>query len=79
MLGITSPIKPLGIGIAGLGFGEKVHLPALIANKHLAPIALWHPRQDRLDNACNLHGLTGYQDWRNMLDNPKIIPFTNFW
>ena len=30
--------------IAGLGFGEKVHLPALGANADLTPVALWHPR-----------------------------------
>ena len=36
--------KPIRVGIAGLGFGEKVHLPALYANKSLEPISLWHPR-----------------------------------
>ena len=43
---------PLGVAVAGLGFGEKVHLPALEANQDLKPVALWHPRRERLDLAC---------------------------
>ena len=35
--------------LAGLGFGEKVHLPALRACASSEPVALWHPRQERLE------------------------------
>ena len=38
--------EPLGVAIAGLGFGEKVHLPALAAATDLEAVALWHPRQE---------------------------------
>ena len=27
--------QPIGVAVAGLGFGEKVHLPALEANQDL--------------------------------------------
>ena len=35
---------PLKVAIAGLGFGEAVHLPALRACPGTEPVALWHPR-----------------------------------
>ena len=34
--------ESIGIAIAGLGFGEAVHLPALNATSSLKPIGLWH-------------------------------------
>ncbi|MEC8608743.1 MAG: gfo/Idh/MocA family oxidoreductase, partial [Cyanobacteriota bacterium] len=37
--------RPLGVAVAGLGFGEKVHIPALRACPQAVPVALWHPRQ----------------------------------
>ena len=46
--------QPLGVAVAGLGFGEKVHLPALAAATDLEAVALWHPRQERLDAATCL-------------------------
>ena len=55
---------PIGVAVAGLGFGEKVHLPALSANPDLEAVALWHPRRGRLDQACATHGLAGYDDSR---------------
>ena len=40
---MTAAARPLGVAVAGLGFGEKVHLPALVANPDLQAVALWHP------------------------------------
>ena len=55
------------MGIAGLGFGEKVHLPALRACTGMEPVALWHPRQHRLDQACRGAELWGTTDFEQLL------------
>ncbi len=64
--------EPIGVAIAGLGFGESVHLPALRSVEGLEPVALWHPRKEKLEIACKNNELTGYQDWEQLLNNPKI-------
>ena len=64
--------RPIGVAIAGLGFGEKVHLPALQANADLTPVALWHPRPARLEQACSTHGLPGHSDWGALLADPAV-------
>jgi len=63
---------PLRVAIAGLGFGEKVHLPALRSCVHTAPVALWHPRQERLEAACRKAELPGHSDYAALLDDPAI-------
>ena len=63
---------PLRVAIAGLGFGEKVHLPALRACGHTEPVALWHPRQERLEAACRKAELPGHSDYAALLDDPAI-------
>ena len=63
---------PLRVAIAGLGFGEKVHLPALRACRHAEPVALWHPRQERLQAACRKAELPGHSDYAAILDDPAI-------
>ena len=65
-------LQPIGVAVAGLGFGEKVHLPALQANADLSAVALWHPRRERLDEACDLHGLRGSDDWNVVLADPAV-------
>ena len=64
--------RPLGVAIAGLGFGEKVHLPALQACPAAQPVALWHPRQQRLDQACSASGLPGHSDFDALLAEPSV-------
>jgi len=64
--------QPLGVAVAGLGFGEKVHLPALAAAPDLEAVALWHPRQERLDAATAAHGLKGFSDWDALLADPAV-------
>ena len=63
---------PLRVAIAGLGFGEKVHLEALRASADWEPVALWHPRAERLQQACNRHGLRGDTDFAALLADPLI-------
>ena len=64
--------QPLGVAVAGLGFGEKVHLPALAAATDLEAVALWHPRQERLDAATAAHCLKGFSDWDALLADPAV-------
>ncbi len=64
--------SPIGVAIAGLGFGEAVHLPALKANPELMPVALWHPNSERLHKACQEHDLTGYNEWSALLADQKV-------
>ena len=64
--------RPIGVAIAGLGFGEAVHLPALQNVPELEPVALWHRRQDRLDQSCSQWGLKGYNSWDSLLEDPEL-------
>ena len=63
---------PLRIAIAGLGFGEKVHLIALRDCPLTEPVALWHPRAERLAQACQAHDLPGSSDFEALLADPGI-------
>ena len=54
---------PLRIAIAGLGFGESVHIPASLSNKNIQLVGLWHPRLERLKEACNKYNLRAYESW----------------
>jgi len=63
---------PLRVAIAGLGFGEKVHLPALRDCPLTEPVALWHPRPERLESACRASGLPGSSDFEQLLADPAI-------
>ncbi|MEB3254910.1 MAG: Gfo/Idh/MocA family oxidoreductase [Synechococcaceae cyanobacterium] len=63
---------PLRVAIAGLGFGEKVHLTALRDCPATEPVALWHPRAERLEQACQRHGLPGSTSFEALLADPQI-------
>ncbi len=63
---------PVGVAIAGLGFGTKVHLPALRDCPATDPVALWHPRRERLDAACTSSGLPGFTAFEALLEDPAI-------
>ena len=60
------------MAVAGLGFGEQVHLPALAACALTEPVALWHPRAERLEQACATSGLPGFSDYGALLADPSI-------
>ena len=65
-------MPPLRVAIAGLGFGEKVHLEALKASPAWEPVALWHPRAERLDAATTQHGLRGSTHFDALLNDPSL-------
>ena len=64
--------RPLGVAIAGLGFGEKVHWPALRDCPLTEPVALWHPRKERLEAACRSTELRGSTDFSSLLADPRV-------
>ena len=64
--------QPLRIAIAGLGFGENVHIPAALFNKNIELAGLWHPRQSRLEEACKKYNLCAYRNWEDLINDPKI-------
>jgi predicted dehydrogenase len=64
--------SPLRVAVAGLGFGETVHLSALRDCPDTEPVALWHPRPERLAQACAKHQLPGSSDVQALLADPQI-------
>ena len=64
--------RPLQVAIAGLGFGESVHLKALLSQPATQPVALWHPRRERLDRASAASGLPGTTDFGELLADPTV-------
>jgi len=70
--GVPGGTAPLRVAVAGLGFGEQVHLPALSACPLTEPVALWHPRPERLAKACSASGLPGFTDFDALLADPSI-------
>ena len=64
--------QSIRIAIAGLGFGESVHIPASIFNDDIELVGLWHPRPERLREACAKHNLYAYTSWENLINDPKI-------
>ena len=64
--------SPLRIAIAGLGFGENVHIPAALSNKNIELVGLWHPRKGRLKEACNKYNLCAYETWKDLVNDSEI-------
>ncbi len=62
----------IGVAIAGLGFGESVHLNALKTNSNLKPLALWHPNQEKLKTSCKKNKLAGSSDWSEILNDSNV-------
>jgi predicted dehydrogenase len=60
------------VALVGLGFGEKVHLPALRDCPLTEPVALWHHRPERLQQACTASGLPGFERYDALLDDPRV-------
>ena len=63
---------PIRVAIAGLGFGESVHIPAAIFNENIKLIGLWHQRPERLREACFQHNLHAYESWEDLINDPNI-------
>jgi predicted dehydrogenase len=64
--------RPLGVAVAGLGFGAKVHLPALHSCPGTEAVALWHPSAERLEDACGSSGLRGHTEFQALLSDPAV-------
>ena len=64
--------KKLGVAIAGLGFGEKVHIPALRSINEIELVSLWHPNHERLLKACDDNNIKGYSNWEELLNDNSI-------
>jgi hypothetical protein len=64
--------RPLRVAVAGLGFGEKVHLCALADCPTTEPVALWHPRPERLEQATRSSGLPGFCTFDALLSDPAV-------
>jgi predicted dehydrogenase len=64
--------QPLRVAIAGLGFGQAVHLPALRDCPATEPVALWHPRPERLEAASRATGLPGVSAFEALLEDPGV-------
>jgi len=64
--------SPIGVAIAGLGFGLKVHLPACQRASGLEPVALWHPRRERLEQACRETDLPGEDRFGALLNRHDV-------
>ncbi|CAK6693702.1 MULTISPECIES: Gfo/Idh/MocA family protein [unclassified Synechococcus] len=71
-LGGRRSSQPVRVAVAGLGFGETVHLPALRSGLLTEPVALWHPRAERLEQACHRAELPGHTDFDALLGDPQI-------
>lgn len=64
--------EPIRIAIAGIGFGESVHIPAAKFNKNIDLIGLWHPTEEKTQAACKRHDLIPYSNWKELINDPII-------
>ena len=64
--------EPLGIAIAGLGFGQSVHLPAAISTELFNINSLWHPNPEKLDLISKKQSIKGVSDWSRLLEDKDI-------
>ncbi len=63
----------INVALAGLGFGEKVHLPALYNSQELQPVGIWHPREERLGEVIKHNNdLQAYSDWSSLTNDQTI-------
>ena len=69
---MINKIQPVRIAIAGLGFGENVHIPASLFNEDIQLVGLWHPRAERLRESCAKHKLHAFENWEDLINNQDI-------
>ena len=62
----------VGIGIVGLGFGERVLLPAFRAHAACEVIGVAAGRPDRARAVAAREGLTAYGGWQELVDDPRV-------
>jgi predicted dehydrogenase len=49
--------EKIGVALVGTGFGQKVHLPALLSNPHIEVRAVYHRDLDRANAIAHSHGI----------------------
>ena len=43
-----------------------------LSNKNIDLVGLWHPRPERLKEACNKHNLRAYENWEDLVNDSKV-------
>src|SRR5258706_426353 len=61
-----------GIGIVGLGFGERVLLPAFRANAGCEVVAVAAGRPAKARAIAEREGLTAYEEWPALVAEPPV-------
>ena len=62
----------IGVAIAGLGFGESVHIPAIKSNDQFNLKALWHPNPERVAICSQKYNLIPFHRWDELLNDSSI-------
>ena len=61
------------VGIIGIGYGDRVHLPAFRQNKRCEVKAICATTRARAERVARLKNIPhAYGDWRQLLKNPEI-------
>ena len=60
-------MSKLKIAIAGLGFGEKVHIPAIKESDHFDLKFLYHHDKNKIDQIEKNTGVKCYGDWNSIV------------
>ena len=60
-------MSKLKIAIAGLGFGEKVHIPAIKESDHFDLKFLYHHDKNKIDHIEKNTGVKCYGDWNSIV------------
>ena len=62
-------MSKLKIAIAGLGFGEKVHIPAIKESDHFDLKFLYHHDKNKIDQIEKNTGVKCYGDWNSIVNS----------
>tara|TARA_Y100001978_G_scaffold52571_1_gene47199 strand:- start:55 stop:1137 length:1083 start_codon:yes stop_codon:yes gene_type:complete len=60
-------MSKLKIAIAGFGFGEKVHIPAVRDSDHFELKYLYHHNKNKIDHIEKITGIKCYGDWNSIV------------
>src|SRR5215467_1301942 len=63
----------LRVGIVGIGFGQRVHLPAFRANPRCQVTAISASTQERADKIALEYGIpAAYGDWQSLVNSSDV-------
>ncbi|KGG12367.1 Oxidoreductase [Prochlorococcus sp. MIT 0601] len=69
---IMDSAKKIPVAIAGMGFGQKVHLKALLDSNEMEPVAIWHPNKHKFKEWGEKHEIKFYDNWDSILKDQNI-------